>query len=193
MLGSRIVRFPTLLAVVSLLLAVPLRAQAPLATLVSPNPDNGFGSRVASIGDVNADGTPDVLVGAAAEDIGALGSAGRAYVFSGATNTLLQTLVSPNPVSPGFFGTSIAALGDVNGDSVADILIGASGETVSGQVGAGRAYVFSGATGALLRTLMSPNLASNGGFGTQVSAPGDLDGDGTDDIVVGAPRESTGL
>jgi hypothetical protein len=162
-----------------------------LFTLDTPNPQAGaqFGW-VAAVGDVNGDGKGDIAVGAPNESLGGSIAQGRAYVFSGATRALLFTLDTPNPQAPAYFGNTVA-VGDVNGDGKADIAVGAFGESVASNAGQGRVYVFSGATGALLFTLDTPNPQAAAAFGCWV-AVGDVNGDGKADIVVGAQWESVG-
>jgi hypothetical protein len=165
-----------------------------LFELMSPNEEQAgwFGFAVASAGDVDRDSFADVIVGANHEDTypGA-DDGGRAYVFSGQDASLLLELVSPNSEARlGSFGGSVAGVGDLNQDGVADLLIGAaSEETDTSPVSAGRAYAFSGRDGALLLTLVSPNEEAVGFFGTDVVSPGDLDADGVADLLVGASGE----
>jgi hypothetical protein len=155
-----------------------------LYTLLMPNPQPyaSFGSALA-VGDVNGDGKADIAVGAFDEDVGANINQGRVYVFSGADGALLYTLDTPNPQATANFGTSLA-FADLNGDGAADILVGAPGETVAGLDRQGRAYVFSGADGTLIRTLAAPP-GTGGDLGKSV-ALGDTNGDGTPDPIVGS-------
>jgi hypothetical protein len=181
------------LLVVGLLLllpaAVPTTAQTPLLTLESPFPGTGgvFGSAVAAVADLDGDGLPEVLVGAPYEYEGGV-LFGRAYVFS-AGGALLHTLGSPNPESGGLFGSSVAAVPDVDGDGYEDLLIGAPGEPVGAAARAGRVYLFSGASGALLRTFVSGYAEPDGYFGRAVAGLPDVDFDGRGDVVVGASHE----
>src|SRR5690606_9663376 len=118
---------------------------------------------------------------------------GRAYVFSGATGVLLYALVSPNEEDDGRFGGSVAGVPDLDGDGRGDLLVSASGEDPGvSPTSAGRVDDFSGATGALLQTLASPNEEQYGIFGGAVSGTPDLDGDGVGDLLVGAPNEDPG-
>jgi hypothetical protein len=165
-------------------------AQTLLRTLDAANPHSWaqFGWSVA-VGDVDGDGKDDVVVSAPGEYVG--GNAwGRAYVFSGVNGSLLLTVESPNPNLAEEFGASLA-VGDVNGDGKGDITVGAAGEDVGGNPDQGRAYVFSGADGSLLFTLDSPNPEEGAWFGSSV-AVGDVNGDGRDDIAVGASGEHVG-
>ncbi len=113
-----------------------------LYELTSPNPEqNGFfGISVSDAGDLNSDEYDDVIVGAFWEDGGAT-NAGRAYIFSGKDGTVINTLISANPESGGFFGYSVSIAGDVNKDSYSDFVIGAISENGGGTDG-GRAYIF---------------------------------------------------
>jgi len=161
-----------------------------LFTLDTPNPQvqSSFGNSVA-VGDVNGDGKADIAVGAYAEDVAGNAQQGRCYVFSGADGSLLLTLDTPNPQWNAQFGWWVT-VGDVNGDDKADIAVGAPFEDVGGNVD-GRAYVFSGADGSLLFTLVSPNPQASRPFGWSV-AVGDVNGDGKGDIAVGAVEDVGG-
>jgi len=175
------------LGVVALAMAILASADAQtlLRTLDTPNPQEWarFGSSLA-VGDVNGDGRADIAVGVPYEDVGGNDNQGRAYVFSGATSSLLFTLDTPS------FGYSLA-VGDVNGDGKGDIAVGTPEEDVGANNYQGRAYVFSGADGSLLLTLDTPNPQELAWFGYSV-AVGDVNGDGKGEIAVGAYREDVG-
>jgi hypothetical protein len=165
-----------------------------LYTLASPNEEQGghFGGHASGAGDVDNDGYPDVVVGAKEEDCDST-NAGRAYIFSGPTGALLHTLISPNQETDGDFASSVYGAGDVNNDGYADVVVGAAEEDPgTSPMNAGRAYVFSGATGDTIYTLVSPNEEEGGRFGYGVGGPGDVNNDGYADIAVGAPYENPG-
>src|SRR5262245_25972331 len=85
------------------------------------------------------------------------------------------------------FGAAIAALSDVDGDGVADLVVGAPLED-AGLADRGVVRVFSGANGAVKRSLLGP--AANARFGASVAGVGDVTGDGVPDFVVAAPGAS---
>ncbi len=153
-----------------------------------------FGYSVSDAGDVNGDGSPDLIVGAPWEDPAtAPVDAGRAYVFSGETGMMLLELESPNQEIYGFFGTSVSGAGDVNADGYADLLVGSYEDPGSSPEQAGRVAVFSGENGALIYTVVSPFAGYEGWFGCSVSGAGDLNDDERDDFIVGAYGESPGM
>jgi hypothetical protein len=162
-----------------------------LQTLNSPDIEETghFGKAVSGTGDTNGDGTADLLIGAPREEAEGERRAGRAYLFGGARGWLLQTLKSPNAENDGRFGRAISGVRDANGDGTADLLIGAPEESAVGEGESGRAYLFSGATGEVLQALNSPNAEDDGHFGKAVAGAGDANGDGTADLLIGAPEE----
>jgi hypothetical protein len=95
---------------------------------------------LASLGDINGDGTPDLTVGAHGDAEGGFEKAGRAYVMSGASGEVLQALSSPNAEQKGYFG-SVESLRDIDGDGTLDLALGALGESVRGSKAAGRVYI----------------------------------------------------
>lgn len=167
-----------------------------LFELTSPNEEESgyFGSSVASVPDTDGDAMGDLLIGALNEGPGASpDQAGRAYLFSGSTGLLLHELASTNEELGGMFGTSVAGVPDADGDGRGDLLVGAEMEDPGTSPDwAGRAYLFSGATGLFLRELASPNEDQRGAFGNAVAGVPDADGDGRGDLLVGAFGEGGG-
>jgi hypothetical protein len=145
---------------------------------------------VAGAGDVNGDGYDDVIVGASLYSNGA-GSGGAAFLYLGSATGLpsVPAWTAEGDDSNGQFGDVVAAAGDVNGDGYGDVIVGAP--TFSdGQSGEGVAHVYLGsATGlAMLPAAVLQGDQSNAGFGASVSSAGDVDADGFDDVLVGAPK-----
>ena len=94
------------------------------------------------------------------------------------------------------FGTSVAGAGDVNGDGYADVIVGAPSYTSDpvNQSGEGAVFVFYGSPSGLSATpdWMVESNQADAAFGTSVSTAGDVNGDGFDDVIVGAPGFSNG-
>lgn len=145
----------------------------------------GFGVYLAGAGDVDGDGVPDVITSAHAYFLDGMTRAGRVYVYSGATGDLLWSWDGDR--FQGYFGRSVDGAGDVNHDGYADLIVGQPG--LNGDdfsMFDGKVYVYSGATGALLWSRNGDEALDL--FGDAVAGIGDFDGDGTDDVAVGAPE-----
>jgi hypothetical protein len=138
-----------------------------------------FGCCVAGGADHDADGVPDVVVGA----FQPRGGPGYARVLSGRDASLLYTFGGQEPGDG--FGISVAALDDLDGDGGAEILVGAFRSDEFGYK-AGSAGLFSGKDGVALATFLGDGPEDR--FGACVTALGDVDGDGTPDLAVGAPQ-----
>lgn len=181
--------------IVTLALACAPHAQSVLHTWPSPTPQDGgdFGYDADLTGDIDGDGVTDVLVGAPGEVAdGAPVASGRAYVISIATGDPIYALDTPEPVSYGAFGHTVASVPDLDGDGRSDFAVGAprEGDVVPRS---GRVHVFSSQSGALLYTLQSPNRTTNGNFGVDVAGFTDIDEDGAGDLVIGAWQEKAYL
>ncbi|MGH7151868.1 MAG: hypothetical protein ACREIU_14275, partial [Planctomycetota bacterium] len=139
---------------------------------------NGSGSFgvVANLGDVNGDGGADVPVGAW------LAGPGQAFVFSGLSGAILYTFTGANAGDR--FGGALAGAGDVNGDGVPDLLVGAGTASPGGFLWAGEARLYSGANGGLLRTF--DGSAPGDGLGWSLAGLPDQNGDGVRDVLIGA-------
>jgi hypothetical protein len=136
---------------------------------------------VAGAGDVNGDGKADFIVGAAGVDSAGFFDVGSVYVYSGATGTLL--FQKNGAAAYDNFGHSVAGAGDVDGNGRSDFIIGAPSNNSAFADEAGSAYVYSGATGALL---FQKNGAAGDLLGNSVAGGGDVNGDGRADFIVGA-------
>ncbi|MBI3098436.1 MAG: FG-GAP repeat protein, partial [Planctomycetes bacterium] len=164
--------------------------------IVDPTNQAGahFGQCVSTAGDVNGDGYSDVIVGADGWD-GEVADEGRAYLYYGSATGLSSSAgpnwtADPTDQAGAFFGTSVSTAGDVNGDGTSDVIVGADGW--DGEAAdEGRAYLYYGsATG--LSSSAGPNWTADpadqagASFGVSVSTAGDVNGDGTSDVIVGA-------
>lgn len=161
------------------------------------NPLTGFS--VADAGDVDGDNIDDIIVGSPLYNDNS--SFGRVDIYkggSGSISTTPQTSIK-GTITGEFLGFSVSGAGKVNNDAFADVIIGAPGDVASGTVRPGIAYVFYGASGgitatsdaAVTSTVGTPLPEPGGGtgtlFGFSVSSAGDVDLDGHDDVIVGAP------
>jgi len=164
----------------------PVLRTAALADLIingSAAGDN-LGWEVAGIGDWDGDGAPDLLAGAIGNSNG---GPGKAAVYSGADGSLIDEFVGEAPGD--LFGYSIADAGDVNGDGVTDLVVGAQRNDAGGS-NAGRAYVYSGADASQLHVFTGEQAGDS--FGAAVAGAGDPNQDGRADLIVGAPRYDGG-
>ena len=169
---------------------------------------DGSGSSVSAAGDINGDGLADLIVGAPQSDLGAGGSnAGRSYVVFGKSDTTAVELSDIANGTGGFIisgetegnqsGYSVSSAGDVNGDGLADLIVGAPDSDFASNTDAGRSYVVFGKKDTNAINL-SAVIAGTGGFGIvgqdvdnhrwsniSVSGAGDVNGDGLSDLIVG--------
>lgn len=175
------------------LLAGPLHAAPSITSHLVIDPrgtytGDTFGGSAAWVGDVNGDGYDDVLVGAFRYP--QFQSYGRAYLyFGGAAIDTVADLVIPAPAGAAWFGVSVASAGDFNGDGHPDFIIGAQQSGYEG-----KAFIFYG--GPLLDatpdlTLIGESTGALTNFGASVASAGDVNEDGFDDVIVGAPHYGT--
>lgn len=138
-----------------------------------------LGNSVSSAGDVDEDGFDDVIVGRELADPGGRREAGSAYIYSGATGTLIRQFDGAKRGDR--LGHSVSGAGDADGDGTPDLIVGAINAPLTN---GGSAYVFSGATGDLIRRF--DGQGNKDRLGVSVSDVGDLNGDGYDEVIVGA-------
>jgi len=156
--------------------------------------------------DVNGDGLDDLIIGADGADVPATDS-GNTYVVFG-RDTAFEAVIDPATLDGtiGFrldggdrenSGNAVAGAGDINGDGIDDLIIGAYSADPNGLQLAGRSYVVFGRDDGFDPVISLPMLNGNNGFsldgaaafdssGAAVSAAGDVNGDGIDDLIIGA-------
>jgi len=173
---------------------------------------DAFGSAVAALGDLDGDGIADLAVGAPGDDDGAfvyennrgavwilfLDAAGRARAHAKISDTVggFTGFVTNEER----LGSALARVGDLDGDGVTELAVGAPGDVQNGPLGSARGAVwvlFLKGDGSVLgeHKLANPQngTSANGdAYGSALAALGDLDGDGSADLAVGAPGDDTG-
>lgn len=167
--------------------------------IVGLNSSDLTGYSVESAGDVNGDGLDDMIIGAKHANPHGVGASGTSYVVFGRVSGFGSSLnLTQLDGSNGFrlngkqtetSGLSVASAGDINGDGFSDIAIGAPS-------GAGATYVVYGKASGFSAVANLSSLASGAGFridgngtersGYSVESAGDVNGDGFDDIIIGA-------
>ncbi|MEO2162029.1 MAG: integrin alpha, partial [bacterium] len=159
-----------------------------LFVFVGKDDDDRFGEALAGVGDMDGDGVCDIAVGAPSED-GDDKRSGVVHVFSGADGGSIFEFrgVESNEA----FGGAVAWAGDLDGDGIAELLVGANSATgPAGEGAAGRVRVFRGGTGDLMFEFYGPDAGDH--FGRSVACGEDVDGDGVSDLLVGADQDDTG-
>lgn len=156
-------------------------------------PNDRMGRVVRVIGDVDGDGVGDIAIGAPNRAEGGV-QAGKVYIRSGADGSLIRSHVgAPNDN----LGNEIAGVGDLNDDGVPDYVVGAPSGLAAPPVGPGRAFLYSGCDGTVIR--MWTGEADGDRFGRIVSGGGnaltggvgDIDDDKVPDVLIGAPSHDT--
>ncbi len=170
-----------------------------------------FGASVSTAGDINGDGFADILIGADHEATSDA-TLGAAYVVFGKSATFPSVMQASaldgktgfriiGGHEAGYVGASVTTAGDMNGDGLSDILIGAP-ESNGDVGGTGTGYVVFGKRKGYAATFNLVALNGTNGFalageingnltGGAVGGVGDFNGDGFDDILIGATRSDT--
>lgn len=172
--------------------------------------DNGdrFGSAIAPLGDLDGSGTPELAVGAQLDADGGFAKGGVWVLFRspGGAVASAQKISATQGGFGGtldyfdYFGSSLASLGDLDGDGLAELAVGAPGDDDGGPDRGALWILFLNSDGSV-RTQQkiasgqggfAGPLADGDAFGSAVGAVGDLDADGVVDVAVGAPSDDEG-
>ena len=169
--------------------------------------DRGEAAHVKGVGDVNGDGYDDILVGAGFHSqVGP--EAGKVYLFFGknrsswGVNEKIEQIADASFLAEApqdWAGHRVSGVGDVNNDGKNDFIIGAHNYDSEGKVNRGKVYLFLGKSGGWgTNTPLNQADASwigdnKVGLGWNVAHPGDVDGDGLDDILLGGINHLTYL
>ena len=145
-----------------------------------------FGTSVNGAGDVNADGHPDVIIGAYRSRIVAP-EAGSLFVYSGSDGELLYAY--HGFLADDWYGKNVDGLGDVDRDGYDDFAAAGYHSDYNG-IDTGLVRVYSGRDGAVLYSFVGEQPRSH--FGYWVNGAGDVNADGTPDLIVGANADSLG-
>ena len=151
------------------------RDGAVLYTIYGDSVGAAFGAVVSPIGDVDLDGNDDILASEPGYG-GPYHPPGRIFVFSGRDGSVLRTFDGSYTQT---LRSWICGTGDVDGDGVPDFAATSSNDSANGTW----VTLFSGATSAVIRTLIPTDPTSNA-FGQALLNPGDIDGDGVNDLIV---------
>ena len=147
-----------------------------------------LGISIDGAGDVNGDGYADVIIGSHGHMVEG-GMTGQAFLYLGSSSGLAGTPAWSIEGIPGsFYSEAVAGAGDVNGDGYSDVIIGSTDSEIPGG-GIGQAFVYlGGPSGLPYAPAWAENLGQVGDeFGWSVDGAGDMNGDGYDEVIVGAP------
>ena len=151
--------------------------------ITGENDDDFVGTSVSALDDIDEDGIADFAVGANGYNDGPMSNRGAVAVYSGKDRSLLSR--TTGNIGDFLFATTIAAIGDRDHDGKRDLLVRALVEESEDTSKLDRVHVISSATGALLMTFYGSQEGDN--FGHSIADAGDVDGDGSSDIVISAP------
>lgn len=173
-------------------LDVPYFVPSSAIPITSPQPavQALFGDTWA-VGDLNADGENDLVVGAWFEDVAGIDKAGRVYVLWGPTFSSFVALESAAPINYGTYGACVV-IADLSGDGIDDLLVAETPGDPPGPLEIGKLHIFHG--GASFSAVPSQSIESPGSgqvyslFG-RVTITGDYNGDGHLDLALGNVKE----
>jgi len=157
----------------------------PSWTADGPQGSDYFGISIGTAGDVNGDGFDDVVIGASQYD-----NVGAAFLFLGSASGLSSTpaWTAEGNQTSAYFGHAVGTAGDVNGDGFDDVVVGMPLYSKGQSTYEGRAFLFLGSASGLSSTAAWSAVGDqpNDDFGRSLGTAGDVNGDGFDEVVMGA-------
>lgn len=184
--NQRAVIYPMFLFSILAWLVVPAGAAVFFTDDANGSGDQRFGAACSEVGDVNADGAGEFLIGAPGDNTTGILAGAAFFRYGGEALTVAADQRWLGQAAYDQFGWSVSRIGDVNNDGKDDWAIGAPATTNSNSV-PGKVYVYYGELALTQSPLVITGEAADDRFGFSIAAAGDFDGDGVDDFVVGAP------
>jgi hypothetical protein len=167
---------------------------------------DSFGSAVANIGDLNGDGVQDIAVGEYSNDDGGAANGAVWILFLNISGGVIDEYKinesrfgNGDELGSDWFGSAVANIGDLDGDGIQDIAVGAY-QNNDGGAANGAVWILNLNTNGSVKSSYKINESrfgngnelDTGVFGVSIANIGDLDGDGIQDIAVGESQDNDG-